>query len=94
MDPSCLESAVQAGGGGIMVWGIFSRHALGPLIQSVKHRLNAAACPSIVADHVRPFMTTLYPDSFVQQDIALCAKAQIIRDVQLTNLDQRSQRQF
>ncbi len=24
MDPSCLVSMVQAGGGGVMVWGIFS----------------------------------------------------------------------
>ncbi len=26
MDPSCLVSMVQAGGGGVMVWGIFSWH--------------------------------------------------------------------
>ncbi len=30
MDPSCLVSTVQAGGGGVMVWGIFSWHTLGP----------------------------------------------------------------
>ncbi len=30
MDPSCLVSTVQAGGGGVMVWGIFSSH-FGPL---------------------------------------------------------------
>ncbi len=30
MDPSCLVSTVQAGGGGVMVWGIFSWHILGP----------------------------------------------------------------
>ncbi len=32
MDPSCLVSTVQAGGGGVMVWGIFSWHILGPLV--------------------------------------------------------------
>ncbi len=32
MDPSCLVSTVQAGGGGVMVWGIFSWHTLGPLV--------------------------------------------------------------
>ncbi len=32
MDPSCLVSMVQAGGGGVMVWGIFSWHNLGPLV--------------------------------------------------------------
>jgi len=28
MDPSCLVSTVQADGGGVMVWGIFSWHTL------------------------------------------------------------------
>ncbi len=32
MDPSCLVSTVQAGGGGVMVWGIFFWHTLGPLV--------------------------------------------------------------
>ncbi len=31
MDPSCLVSTVQAGGG-VMVWGMFSWHTLGPLV--------------------------------------------------------------
>ncbi len=31
MDPSCLVSTVQAGGGGVMVRGIFSWHTFGPL---------------------------------------------------------------
>ncbi len=60
MDPSCLVSTVQAGGGGVMVWGIFSWHTLGPLVP-IEHRLNATAYLSIVADHVHPFMTTVYP---------------------------------
>jgi len=30
MDPSCLVTTVQAGGGGVMVWGMFSWHNLGP----------------------------------------------------------------
>ncbi len=34
----CLVSTVQAGGGGVMVWGIFSWHTLGPLVP-IKHRL-------------------------------------------------------
>ncbi len=62
MDPSCLVSTVQAGGGGVMVWGIFSWHTLGPLIL-IEHRLNATAYLSIVADHVHPFMTTVNPSS-------------------------------
>ncbi len=62
MDPSCLVSTVQVGGGGVMVWGIFSWHTLGPLVP-IEHRLNATVYLSIVADHVHPFMTTVYPSS-------------------------------
>ncbi len=73
MDPSCLVSTVQAagGGGGVMVWGIFSWHTLGPL-EPIEHHLNATAYLSIVADHVHPFMTTVYPssDSYFQQNNA------------------------
>ncbi len=59
MDPSCLVSTVQAGGGGgVMVWGIFSWHTLGLLVP-IEHRLNATDYLSIV-DHVHPFMTTVY----------------------------------
>uniref|UniRef100_A0A673HQB6 Transposase Tc1-like domain-containing protein n=1 Tax=Sinocyclocheilus rhinocerous TaxID=307959 RepID=A0A673HQB6_9TELE len=83
MDPSCLVSMVQAGGGGggVMVWGIFSWHTLGPLVP-IEHHLNATAYLSIVADHVHPFMTTVYPssDGYFQQDNAPCHKAQIISD--------------
>ncbi len=80
MDPSCLVSTVQAVGG-VMVWGIFSWHTLGSLVSTV-HRLNATAYLSIVADHVHPFMTTVYPssDEYFQQDNAPCHKAQIISD--------------
>ncbi len=82
MDPSCLVLMVQAGGGGgVIVWGIFSWHTLGSLVP-IEHRLNATAYLSIVADHVHPFMTTVYPssDGYFQQDNAPCHKAQIISD--------------
>ncbi len=47
-----------------------------------KHRLNATAYLSIVADHVHPSLTTVYPsfDGYFQQDNAPCHKAQIISD--------------
>ncbi len=82
MDPSCLVSTVQAGGGGgVMVWGIFSWHTLGPLVP-IEHRLNTTAYLSNVVDHVHPFMTTVYPssDGYFQQDNTPCHKAQIISD--------------
>ncbi len=80
MDPSCLVSTVQAGGG-VMVWGIFCWHTLCPLVP-IEHCLNATAYLSIVADHVHPFMTTVHPssDAYFQQDNAPCHKAQIILD--------------
>ncbi len=55
---------VQAGGVGVMVWGIFSWHTLGPLVP-IEHCLNATAYPSIVADYVHPFMTTVYPCTYI-----------------------------
>ncbi len=72
---------VQAGGGGVMVWGIFSWHTLGPLVPIERH-LNATAYRSIVTDHIHPFMTTVYPssDDYFQQDNTPCHKAQIISD--------------
>ncbi len=81
MDPSCLVSTVQTAGGGVMVWGIFSWHTLGPLVP-IEHHLNATAYLSIVSDHIHPFMTTVYSssDGFFQQDNAPCHKAQIISD--------------
>ncbi len=81
MDPSSLVSTVQAAGGGVMLWGIFSWHTLGPLVL-IEYRLNATAYLSIIADHVHHFMTTVYPssDGYFQQDNAPCHKAQIISD--------------
>ncbi len=62
---------------------MFSWHTLGPLV-SIEHHLNATAylIPSIVADHVHPFMTTVYPssDGYFQQNNAPCHKDQIISD--------------
>jgi len=50
MDQSCLVTTVEAGGGGVMVWGMFMPYG---------HRLNATAYLSIVSDHVHPFMATI-----------------------------------
>ncbi len=50
MDPSCLVSMVQAGGG-VMVWGIFSWHTLGPSV-TIEHRLIVTAYLSTVVDRI------------------------------------------
>ncbi len=71
---------VQAAGGGVMMWGIFSWHTLGPLAP-IEHCLNATVFLSIVSDHVHPFMTTVYHLlMYFQQDNAPCHKDQIISD--------------
>ena len=44
--PSCLVSTVQAGGGGVMVWEMFSWHTLGPLIP-IEQRLHS---PNVVLE--------------------------------------------
>ncbi len=74
-----LGNAAQVGDGGVMVWGIFSWHTLGPLVP-IEHRLNATAeyccwpCLSLY-DYSVPSS-----DGYFQQDNAPCHKAQIISD--------------
>ena len=53
---------VQAGGSGVM----FSWDTLGLLVQ-IEHWLNATAYLSIVADHIHPVMTTVYPSSGISK---------------------------
>jgi len=76
MDPSCLVTTVQAGGGGAKVWGMFSWHTLSPLVPT-GHCLNSMANVSIVSDHVHPFLVIMYPssDGYFQQDNVPCHKA-------------------
>ncbi len=81
MDPSCLNGSDWwwwCNGVGDILLAHF-----GPLIKvPIEHRLNTTAYLSIVADHVHPFMITVYPfsDGFFKQDNAPCHKAQIISD--------------
>ncbi len=73
MDPSCLVSTVQAAGaGGVMVWGIFSWHTLGPLVP-IERCLNATVYLSIVADHVHPL--------WLQCTIFWCTSSRIMHHV-------------
>jgi len=45
MDPSCLVTTVQAAGGDLMVWGMFSWHTLGPLVP-IEMAVPVAECGS------------------------------------------------
>lgn len=86
---------IQSGGGDVMAWAIFSWYTLDPLGQS-QHHLNATACLSITADHVCPFMTTVYPnlDGCFQQNKAPCHKSQIISCWFLVELSQFWQKRW
>jgi len=43
-----LVTTVQAGGGGVMVWGMFSWHTLGPLLP-IGHRLKVQICMNVIS---------------------------------------------
>ncbi len=100
MDPSCLVSTVQAGGGGVMVWGIFSWHTLGPLVP-IEHRLNATAYLSIAAqiisdwflEHDNEFTLLKWPPQSpdlrpIEHLLDVVEREIRIMDVQPTNLQQ------
>lgn len=77
-DPTCLLSTVQAGGDGVMVWGMLTGHTLG-LVIPIQHHLNAAPYLSIVADQMHIFMATIYPssDGFLQHYNAPLVKSHL-----------------
>ncbi|XP_076358934.1 corticotropin-releasing factor receptor 1-like [Tachypleus tridentatus] len=79
MDPSCLVSTVQAGCGGVMVWGMLSQKRLAPFISN-EHHVNATAYLRIVAEHVHPLKIIVYLllSGYFQQHKVACHKAFII----------------
>ena len=61
MDPACQQRIVQAGGASVMVWGVCSWHALGPLIR-LETTVTGARYVSILSDHLHPFMCCVPSD--------------------------------
>lgn len=78
MNPWILLAA-QVGGGGLMLWGMFSWHTFSPLIPP-EYCLNDISCLSIVVDHMHPFMAIIYPshNGYIQYDNAPCHKSQVV----------------
>nr|KAF6310699.1 hypothetical protein mMyoMyo1_008757 [Myotis myotis] len=81
MCSTCMSTTLQAGGGSVMVWGMFSWPDLGPLI-CVEQHLNSTTYLSIIADQVYPIMLMVYlnGDGFFQQENAPCHGACIVQE--------------
>ncbi|GBN88433.1 Transposable element Tc1 transposase [Araneus ventricosus] len=77
--PSCTAGHIQAGGGGIMLWGTFSWAALGP-VDVVEQTMKAANYPNIIADQLHPSMAFVFQtgNGIFQKDNAPCHKARIV----------------
>lgn len=81
MDPNCQQGTVQAGGGSIMVWAVFTWHGLGPLVQ-LNRSLTGNGYVQLLTDHLQPFMDFMYPnnDGIFMDDNAPCHRARTVRD--------------
>ena len=58
--PATIAGRVQAGGGSILVWGMFSWYSLGAL-RIVEGTMDQHKYASILADHVHPYMRHVIP---------------------------------
>ncbi|KAK3568332.1 hypothetical protein QTP86_004231 [Hemibagrus guttatus] len=81
MAPGCTMGRRRAGGGSVLLWSMFCWETLGPAVH-VAVTVTRSTYLSIVADHVHPFMETLFPDGCVlfQQDNAPCHKAEMVQE--------------
>ncbi|GBO34571.1 Transposable element Tc1 transposase, partial [Araneus ventricosus] len=76
---SCTTGHTQACGGGIMLRGMFSWAALGPVVV-VEQTMKAANYMNIIADQLHPYMAFIFPtgNGIFQQDDAQYHKARIV----------------
>ncbi|GFV55880.1 transposable element Tcb1 transposase [Trichonephila clavipes] len=72
--PAAIAGKVQAGGGSIMVWGMFSLIFL-CLFIIVESTMDQYKYASVLSDHVYPFMRIAH--CIYQQDIAECLTAYV-----------------
>nr|XP_021324820.1 probable E3 ubiquitin-protein ligase HECTD4 isoform X6 [Danio rerio] len=70
MDPSCLVSAVEAAGVGEMVWGIYSWHTVGPLVQPciLKVRLSSSRWKRFPSPSQKSAWTSTFPARLLQRE--------------------------
>ncbi|KAK3513336.1 hypothetical protein QTP70_012369 [Hemibagrus guttatus] len=81
MPPGCTMGRRRAGGDSVLLWSMFYWETLGPAVH-VDVNVTRSTYLSIVADHVHPFMETLFPDGcgLFQQDNAPCHKAEMLQE--------------
>uniref|UniRef100_A0A8P4G4M8 Transposable element Tcb1 transposase n=1 Tax=Dicentrarchus labrax TaxID=13489 RepID=A0A8P4G4M8_DICLA len=79
--PGCSVDRQQVEGGVVMLWAMFCWETLGPAIH-VDVTLTPTSYLDIVADHVHPFMETVFSDGsgLFQQDNAPCHKAEMVQE--------------
>lgn len=73
LSPKCLQSTVKFGGGGLMVWGVFSYNGIGEL-HLVNGNVNTAHYIRILNKNLFKSIEKLHPDGqyIFQQDNAPC----------------------
>ena len=78
LDPRYTRPTVKHAGGGIMVWGCFSRAGVGNLVL-IEGTMNQKKYLDVLKDHMIPSAHQLIGNNFVfQQDNALCHTAKSI----------------
>lgn len=81
MDPSFQQGTVQACGGSIMKWAVFTWNGLCPLVQ-LNRSLTGNGYVQLLRDHLQPFMDFMYPynDGIFMDDKEPCHRATTVRD--------------
>jgi transposase len=76
----CLIPTVKSGQQGVMVWGCFAKHNLGPLVK-LEGRVTAAVYKKVLKNNLIPFLEGLdnQDNYFFQEDNAPIHKANIIK---------------
>ena len=58
LDPRYTRKTVKFGGGSVMVWGCFSKHGVGPIVQ-IKGTLDGLAYQNLLSEHLVPYLENL-----------------------------------
>ncbi|KAJ4440979.1 hypothetical protein ANN_10828 [Periplaneta americana] len=78
---TCTVGRRQAGCSSIMLWGTFTLASMNPVV-IVQGTMKATVYRTLVAEHVHPFMTAMFPkgSGIFQQDNGPCHKARSVME--------------